>query len=67
MLLQLKEKTLEITFNVFGVNLKLAPIVSNKNKHKSNKNLDTMIDATSAQLPKKVICTMIFAKMKSIG
>jgi len=42
-------------------------VASNENGHKSNKNLDVIIDATGAQLPKKVICAMIFVEMRPIG
>jgi len=42
------------------------PIASNKNGCKSNKNLETMTSTTNAQLPKKIVDTMIFAEMRHI-
>jgi len=44
----------------------LTPMASNKNGCKSNKNLEVMTNVTSAQLPKKIISSMVFAKMKPI-
>jgi hypothetical protein len=39
-------------------------IASNKNEHKSNKNLKAMISTISAHFPKKVVHIMVIAKMR---
>jgi hypothetical protein len=44
----------------------LTPMASNKNKHESNKNLKAMTGAINAQLPKKIVGTMVFTKMRPI-
>jgi len=45
---------------------KLAPMASNNYECKSNKNLEVMSNVTSAQLPKKIIGSMVFTEMKPI-
>jgi hypothetical protein len=44
----------------------LAPMASNKNECKSNKNLEAMSNVTNAQLPKKIISSIVFTEMKPI-
>jgi hypothetical protein len=44
----------------------LTPMASNKNGCKFNKNLEVMTNITSAQLPKKVTSSMVFARIKPI-
>jgi hypothetical protein len=41
-------------------------IASNKNGCGSNKNLEATINATSDQLPKKIVDTMVYVEMSSI-
>jgi hypothetical protein len=66
--MQLKEEAPKTTSSASWKGNKLeqlVPITSNRNGHKSNKNLKIMT-STSTQLPKEVIGAMVFAKMKLI-